>query len=309
MKGWSFALALTLSATAACGKLNEQPPLAGTRLPAGIVARVGARQLASASVVRVVEGRGIGADAAFKLALTDALFAEAARENAPPGVVASIERGAAAYALLEQVASQSKLTGSVSDAEIDAIARERWLEFDRPDAVLTTHAVVLNGDPARAAAARKVAARLAEVVASAPDAAEFLRLATGVPSEGFEVRAESLPTITADGRAFLDRDGKLVASSTSFDLAYARAANALEQPSQQSPIISSQFGFHVIRLEKRVPGTATAPAQRRALLEPEVWSRRASRARQEHVARLREATPIERDRAADELTSRVKAVP
>jgi len=257
----------------------------------------------------VAERQGVAAQSALSLAVSDALFANAARERAPVGIASSIERAAAARSLLEQLADQADRAGPPSESELAAAARERWLELDRPDAVVTHHAVVRNDKAEKEAAARKVAERIAAAVAPVTDANEFLRIAKGVANDGFDLRAEALPAITSDGRAFSEREGKLVESNTTFDVDYSRAANAIEQPSQQSQIVKTKFGFHVIRMEKRIAGKTLPDAERKALLEPEVKSRRAARLRRELLERLRDGVRVERDRAVDELTSRVKAVP
>jgi hypothetical protein len=187
--------------------------------------------------------------------------------------------------------------------------QERWVDFNRPDAVRTTHAVVLNQDPTRDAAAREVAEKLAAALAQVPSESELIRIASAFPGEGFEVRAEALPFVTADGRVLERREIGFVAARSGFDTDFARAANALSVPGQLSGVVKSAFGYHLIRLEERALGVVVPEAELPSLLGDEVLQRRAKRARSELLERLRAATPIQIERAADELTAQVKVTP
>jgi parvulin-like peptidyl-prolyl isomerase len=129
-----------------------------------------------------------------------------------------------------------------------------------------------------------------------------------VPHEGFELKVEPLSAVTADGRTFEKRDAAFLPRGA-FDLDFARAASQLTTPGQLSPVIQSAFGFHVIRLEERIPGVAVPKAELPRLLEPEVMTRRAGRARRELLDKLRQGAKIEVDRAHDELTTKPKLNP
>lgn len=292
---------------AACGTRSE-PESISSALPAGVTARVGAELISPNTVSRIAEKQSLAPPAALSAAVSDALLANEARAAAAPGTASSIERAAAARSLLELLAREAEAAGPPSAAEIAEILRERWAELDRPDAVLTTHAVVRNDKPEKAADARRVAEKLAVAVKPASNAEEFMRLAREVPAEGFEVRAEGLPPMTADGRG-VDKRGDVFVGLGTFDVDFARAANQLTTPGELSPVVQSPFGFHVIRLEMRVAGHKIAEADLPAVIRPEALKRRAARARRELLEKLKLSVPVEIERAHDELTAKTKFAP
>lgn len=292
---------------AACGTRPE-PPSNGSALPAGVTARVGAELISPHTVSRIAEKQSLAPRAALSAAVSDALLANEARGAVVPGTASSIERAAAARSLLELLAREAEAAGPPSAAELGEILRERWAELDRPDAVLTTHAVVRNDKPEKAAEARRVAEKLAAAVKSATNADEFMRLAREVPAEGFEVRAEALPPMTADGRG-VDKRGDVYVGRGSFDPDFARAANQLTTPGELSPVVQSPFGFHVIRLEMRIAGHKIPAADVPAVLGPEALNRRGARARRELLEKLKASVPVEIERAHDELTAKTKFAP
>jgi peptidyl-prolyl cis-trans isomerase C len=291
----------------ACGG-SGPPQTTSSQLPAGFVARAGQDLVSAASVSRIASAQGLPPQQAVSRALSDALFAAAARTSAPPGVASHIERAASARALLEQLNREAGRAGPPTDTELADLVRERWTDLDRPDAVRTVHAIVLDPESARLADARRIAEKIAEAVEPASNGEEFKNLARAVPLEGLEMMVESLPLITSDGRSFEKREGNFVPRGP-FDLDFARAANALAAPGQVSPVTRSKFGFHVIRLEERVPGRVVPKTELGRLLGPEVLTRRAARARSDLLERLRKAASVEVDRGANQLTERLLAPP
>jgi peptidyl-prolyl cis-trans isomerase C len=304
--GGGIALAALL---AACdGSSSSAAPATRSRLPSGFVARIGADLVSTGSVSRIAAAQGVPPPEALERAASDALWAEAARRSAPVGIANHIERAALARSVLEQLARDAASGGPPSEAELGEVARERWLELERPDAVRTTHAVVLDQQSGADGAARRAAEKVAEAVKSATSAEEFARLAKGVPLDGLELQVEPLPAVSNDGRTFEQREGTRVARGT-FDRDFARAANALTVVGQLSPVTRTKFGFHVIRLEERVPGNVVPKSELPKLLAADVVARRAARAKLDLVDQLRKGVIIERDRGIDELTARAKVTP
>lgn len=291
-------------ALAACSEAS-QPPATTSALPDGVVARVGAELIDARTVGRIVESQHVAPREALSAAIFDALLASEAQAVAPPGAATSIARAATARSLLEQLAREAGRSGPPSEAELAEIIRERWLELDRPDAARTSHVLVLNDQPEKAAAARQLAEQIAVAVKATSTAEEFMRVALEVPHEGFELKAEALRPVTADGRTFERRGASFVSRGT-FDADFARAANQLSAPGQLSPVIQSRFGFHIIRLEERIAGASIPRADQAAQLQAEVMSRRAGRARRELVEKLRKGAEVRIDRAHDELTAKPK---
>lgn len=289
-----------------CGSGGPPPSVSSSSLPTGSAARAGADLVSVSTVARIAERQGLAPRVAVDLALSDALFAAEARASLPSGSSRSIERAAAARGLLEQIARDSAQAGPPTPAELAELVRERWLEVDRPSAVRTTHAVVINDKPERDVQARALAEKLAEAVRGARSGQELIRLAQAVPTAGLQIRAEDLPFVTADGRDFAPKDIGYRAGRGGFNLDFARAANALEHPGDQSPLVKSSFGYHVIRLEERLPALVVPAAELEARLGPDALVRRASRARRELLDKLRQTSPVQVERAVNELTAQVK---
>lgn len=298
-----FALSLVLG----CSSGGSAPPATTSSLPAGSAARAGHELVSEATISRIAARQAVAPRQAVQLALSDALFAAEARVTLPVAATRTIERAAAARSLLEQLSQDATRAGPPTPAELSELVRERWVELDRPSAVRTTHAIVMNDKPARDADARALAEKLAVAVRGATSADELIRLAQAFPPAGFEIRAEALPFVTADGRIFVRKDTGFKAGQGSFDPDFARAANALTAPGDLSPVVKSSFGYHVIRLEERLPSAVIGEPELSERLTPDVLVRRAARARGELLDKLRQASPVEVERAVNELTAQVQA--
>ena len=132
----------------------------------------------------------------------------------------------------------------------------------------------------------------------ATDAATFEQRASAVPHPGVEVKAESLPPVSADGRVLLPDAG-------AFDPTFASAALSLKAPGSQSPVVATPFGYHVMMLLERTPALHTDDARLATLTRDEILARRRSEALRAQIASLRsrEGARIERD--ADDLLRRL----
>lgn len=293
---------------AACGAADRAPAPQSSSLPSGTLARVGQDLIGAPSVERLFATRGLTAQAAADIAIADSLWAQGARAQLAPGTARAVERVALARSILDSLLAAAVAKGAPTDAELQQLVKERWLELARPPAVRTTHVVVVNDKPERDAAARALAEKLRLALAAAKSSADMLRIGKEVPNEGFDVRAEALSFAAADGRTF-DKQGERYSAGATFDGAFAQAANALQQPGDLSPVTKSQFGYHVIRLDERDPGHTIAPAELPEMLRPEVVARRAGTARRELMEQLKQQKTIQIERAVDELTASVKASP
>ena len=167
-------------------------------------------------------------------------------------MVTTIQRAELARALLESIREQARGRGLPTDAELARARARRWWEFDRPASVRTSHAVALANGPEQSDQAREVAERIAAAVRGITDSKEFIRRARDVDPGPIEVRVESLPPVSVDAR-YVKAPEAQPQGAERVDPRFARAANAIEQVGQQSPVIETDFGWHVILLEERLP--------------------------------------------------------
>jgi hypothetical protein len=305
--GRAGALCLAAAILPGCRRAEEPGAIANASLETGIVARVSEDSIAAATVGRIASSQGLDVRKACDRAIADALFAaEARRRLKNSATIRSIETATLARAVLEQLLSEARAEGPARDDEIAILTRERWVDLDRPNSVRTTHAVVLVKDPAHKARARGLAARIAEATNSAANSADFKRLAEAVPRGDLDVRVEQLPPTTLDGRVFDPNDPSL--RSEPFDVDFARAANAIPEIGKNSGVVATKFGFHVIHLEERLPEKRVPIEERRKLLHEEIVAKRAALAQQRVLDGLRQTTPVQVDRAAVDLMSKLRVV-
>jgi hypothetical protein len=302
LRGWIVAFGFAVACSSTTNTATEQGPL-----PDGVAARVGEDDISSEMVARVAVAQSISKEAARERLIADALFAaEARRLFRGTGYVESAERAGLARAILQVIREEARAAGPVTDAEIDEIVAERWYELDRPELARTTHAVVVVKKETEPEAAKRVANAIAAAVRGVTDRAEFTKLARAVPNQGLEVRVEDLDPVAADGRAQPTRPMPPGAPPLKFDVAFARAAVALSAVGDQSPVVQSAFGFHVILLTEKLPAIRHDRDQLKKLVEHELMDRRAKKLEQALLARLAQAKPVVHERAQNDLMMRVK---
>jgi hypothetical protein len=159
------------------------------------------------------------------------------------------------------------------------------------------HAVVLSST--ESAEARALAERIAEAVSSAQSAADFQQKAKAVRAEGLNVRVESLPPVTQDGRAVdPDRPPPAGPSVQLLDTQFAAAAHRLERVGQLSPVVHKPFGYHVMYLVRRIEPKMSSLEERRRSLHDEIMAQRASELSKALLARERGAAAPEQERSA-----------
>jgi hypothetical protein len=263
---------------------------------------VGSDPISLETVQRISRAEGVALPVARDRSLSDALYAAGARSVFQGRDLAPVlERAASARALLELLKSEALARGPASDAEVAELTALRWRELDRPETARTTHAVAMVEKPADEAVARAVSQEIFDAVRGVKDPEEFIRLAKAVRHDGVEVRAERLPAVTADGRVY-DPDKPSADSEQGFDATFAKAALQLQAGEVSEPT-RTRFGYHVIFCEARLPEQRVSLEERRRLLHDEVIKGRAERAKQELLARLSAAQPIQLARAVDDLTA------
>jgi hypothetical protein len=222
---------------------------------------------------------------------------------------AMVVRAVLARALLERIEAQTKNPPTPTDGEVEAMTAARWIEFDRPEAVRTCHAVV-HADHLEPSAGLSLAQRMAEVLRPLTQCKDFIERAKAFPTGGAKVTAESLPPVTPDGRTLVvNADGVPVDEGLPFDEDFARGAHQIKAVGTQSGIINTRFGWHIVLLEARLPAKRVAFDERREALAPEILRQRAKDASERAVAEARQRTRVTLDRASIETVGRVQVDP
>jgi peptidyl-prolyl cis-trans isomerase C len=194
-----------------------------------------------------------------------------------------------------------------TEEELRVASARRWLDVDRPEGFRTVHAVVMfkpEDDEAKKARGRAVAAAIRSAVlpvaAHAADlvvgegappsgrrigprddpdplSGAFREAVLGVPTGGFEVKAEPLPPVALSGRLLVPGEQYILET-------YSRAASSLQERGALSPIVETTFGAHVIMLLERTPPLLLEGEARLARLGDDIVNERARAAQKKLLA-------------------------
>jgi len=309
-----LSLTSALLVWAAANACSSPPPSSAPvekQLKPGIVVQVAQHEFEASFVLSVASRHGIPVASASQWVVSEALFAQAAEDRFQGNGGFDVSRRSAhARALLEELKATAKRKGPPTDVELEKLRSELWMDFDRPVCVRTAHAVVLTKTPADEGAAKASAERIATATRGVTEPEKFWELANAVDTGSLEKRIEGLPHMTEDGRAvFLDPTDPRRQRPQGFDAGFAKAANAIEAVGQQSGVVKSPYGYHVILLIERVAPQHYELVSLRSRLAPQVYDRRSQRLLTELLARLERETPVERARNIDELTAVVAPGP
>ncbi len=267
-------------------------------------AATGSAAVGPAAVVSVAEGvvraieqaRGVTREQALAFGTEDALLAEGLRAR-EPRVGAWIERTVLARQVLAAIADEARAGGPPTDAEVEALTYARFWELARPRLVRVVHAVVLASKEDEAA--RALAEQIAAATRGAQTPAQFQTAARGVPAGNLKVKVETLQPVAADGRAIDPAapppNGPGVQQ---LNADFAAAAQRLSSPGEQSPVVRTPFGYHVIYLIAVIEPKQPSLDERRALLHDEIMTQRAQTRAAELLAEQRRALVPEQERSA-----------
>jgi hypothetical protein len=279
----------------------------GPAPPASAGESAAAVQIEPALVTELAQHRSVPIARARELVEEDALLAaELGRRE--PAQSLSLQRLVLARELSQALLSDAERQGPPSDSEVADLTNERWWELDRPRMVQVVHAVVLSEKENAAAAA--LAERIAAAVAPALSADDFQRAATAVPALDFQVRVETPPPVTADGRGLdPDKAPPFGPPTQHFAAEFAAAAQKLEHVGQLSPVVRSPFGYHVLRLLRIVEPRVLSLAERREQLHAEVMQRRALAEQRRLLSEQRQQSAPQQERSALRSIARLMTVP
>jgi PPIC-type PPIASE domain len=264
---WS-GLALCLAAApglGGCAGGSEGEP---TRQERAVVS------VAASALDAIMRERGLSRERALELGGEDALLARQLEERAPE-LARWIERLALARQMLGALAEEARAGGPPSDAEVAAISEARFWELDRPRMVQVVHAVVLSSE--EDSAARALAARIGAATSHVTTDAEFKAAARAVDAGRFSVEVEDLLPVSEDGRAVDPSTPPPVGPSVQhYDRDFSAAAQRLARPGEQSAVLRSAFGYHVLYARAIIEPKQPSLDERRRLLHDEIMSQRAA---------------------------------
>jgi peptidyl-prolyl cis-trans isomerase C len=214
--------------------------------------------------------------------------AKAQKLDQDPEVLATIDK-ILVQRLTRKAFEEKAAAAQVPDAELRKYYDEHLNEFQRPERVRLSHIFVKSekGSPDRAkkaTEAKKLYARLKEAAAKSPLA--FANLAREV--------SDDIATKAAGGDMGL-RTREELEKEHSKEL--ADAAFALSDPGQETGIVESSKGFHILKLGLRQPGMNRSFDEVKPQLAARLGRERRARGFEEYVKSLREKANVKIDDA------------
>jgi hypothetical protein len=236
-------------------------------------------------VGEIARARSVAAPVALGDLVEDSLAAQGARAQGLAG--APEVRWASTVALARELSrrawDEARAGGAPTDDELAELT--------------VVHAVVLRSPSLPEAGALFKAKAIADAVATARSSEEFQARAKAVSTD-VRTSIEELPPFDIAGRS---ENGQQLNAD------FVVAAFALRAAGETSPVVTTPFGWHVIRLLSRVVPRDDQLAARRSDLGPAVFEERARARLSQALLDRRQHTRVEVSEGADQLLAQVVA--
>lgn len=309
-----FALSLGVACTAERAGLSTASG-SGEELLPNVVARVGGDTVEADFVVKAMKSRRGSADDVVRSLVREAVLAQHAKRS-NPSRADYLARAALARRASELALAEARNQGEPTEAEVKEFTDRHWTELDRPKMSRASHALFTVDEKTNLstaqAAARGLRAWLVErqKEGKLETAEQFRALASEFAAGTLKAKVEALQPVTEDGRvAVPGSPQKPGAERVSYVIAFAQAANALENVGDLSPPVETRFGVHVLYLEERFAPEHVPYPRRAQILLPEIIDQRAAKLQAAVLAAERKGTTIVVERAAIELMGLVSVQP
>ncbi|WP_395026750.1 peptidylprolyl isomerase [Comamonas odontotermitis] len=173
-------------------------------------------------------------------------------------------------AYLQKFNAEHKPDTKLAEAQAKAAYAAKKETFKAPEQVHIAHILVMSKDDDDAAAKAKAEKLLAEAQAGA----DFAQLAKDNSSDA--------SSAVKGGDLGMVSHGRMVPE-------FETAAFALDKPNQLSPVIKTQFGYHIIKLFEKKPARTMSFEEVRPDLEKQYVQQSLQTARQAEVAKVLKA--------------------
>ncbi|MBQ9337741.1 MAG: peptidylprolyl isomerase [Lentisphaeria bacterium] len=141
-------------------------------------------------------------------------------------------------AIQNYVREKIEPTLKVTDADIEKFYRENQTRFKKPALVDAAHILIGNLDGQKALTDDELKAKAEEILAQLKQGADFGKLAEKVSICPSGKQQGNLGSFPLEGN---------------MDPTFAKAAFSLNKPGDLSPVVKTQFGYHIIKLNKKIP--------------------------------------------------------